>query len=136
MIEHPPELRPAYRTLNEPSRLLGLSLAGWFALILAGALGYGWLSISPLPWRANVSLAAILLGLPAALIALREQSTITPARLLSAVIRWRLRAPLLIAPSPERLVRRGAVRLDEAPPAERPLAHDRTELPWAQEESV
>jgi hypothetical protein len=108
------ELRAAYRTLNEPTRLLGLSIAGWATLLTAGALGYGWLLVSPLPWRANVSLAAIVLGLPAALLLLREQSTITPARLLVGVVRWRARASLLVAPTLERPVRRGGLRLDRA----------------------
>jgi hypothetical protein len=131
-----PELRPAYRTLNEPTRLLGLSLGGWAVLLTAGGAGYGWLLISPLPWRANVSLAAIVLGLPAALMVLREQSTITPARLLGAVVRWRARPAVLVAPGRERRLRRGAVRLDEAqPPAAQlePRA-DLGELPWLDEQ--
>jgi hypothetical protein len=108
------ELHAAYRTLNEPTRLLGLSIGGWATLVTAGATGYGWLLVSPLPWRANVSLAAIVLGLPAALMLLREQSTITPARLLVGVVRWRARPSLLVAPTPERPVRRGGLRLDRA----------------------
>lgn len=107
-----PELRPAYRTLNEPTRLLGLSISAWAGLLAAGAAAYGWLLVSPLPWRANVSLAAIVLGLPTALMVLREQSTITPARLLTGVIRWRLRPALLVAPTHTQPVRRGGLRLD------------------------
>lgn len=109
-----PELRAAYRTLNEPTRLLGLSISGWAWLLAASGAAYGWLLVSPLPWRANVSLAAILLGLPVALLLLREQSTITPARLLAGVVRWRCRPALLVAPGGERPVRRGGVRLDRA----------------------
>ena len=106
------ELRAAYRTLNEPTRLLGLSFGAWGWLLAAGGAAYGWLLVSPLPWRANVSLAAIVLGLPLALLLLREQSTITPARLLAGVVRWRFRPALLVAPSRERTVRRGGLRLD------------------------
>ena len=85
------ELRRAYRTLNEPARLLGISVAGWLAVLAAGALGYAWLLVSPLGWRANVSLAVIVLGAPVALLLLREQATISPGRLLVAVVRWRAR---------------------------------------------
>src|SRR5215218_2810477 len=91
------ELRPAYRTLNEPTRLLGLSLSGWAVVLAAFAAGYGWLLVSPLPWRLNVSIAVILLGAPAALLILREQTTITPARLLAGVIAWRARPARLVA---------------------------------------
>lgn len=129
MTEPAPELRPAYRTLNEPARLLGLSLSGWAAVLVAGAVGYGWLSLSPLPWRANVSLGAIALGLPIALIVLREQSTITPGRLLLAVLLWRARPPRVLPTTPGRPVRRGAVRLDSLAP-ERAARTDTVELPW------
>jgi hypothetical protein len=125
-----PELRPAYRTLNEPTRLLGLSLGGWAVLLGAGAAGYGWLLVSPLPWRVNFSLAVIGLGVPAALVLLREQSTISPARLLAAVVRWRARPALLTAPTKELPLRRGAVRLDRlAPDASEELV-DVDEPPW------
>jgi hypothetical protein len=125
-----PELRPAYRTLNEPTRLLGLSLGGWVVLLGAGGAGYGWLLVSPLPWRANFSLAVIGLGVPAALVLLREQSTISPARLLAAVVRWRARPALLTAPTRERPLRSGAVRLDR--PGLEPAEHfvEVDEVPW------
>ncbi|RKQ92969.1 hypothetical protein C8N24_2826 [Solirubrobacter pauli] len=110
------ELRPAYRTLNDPARLLGISVVGWIALLAAGGCGYGWLLVSPLGWRANVSLAVILLGTPAALLLLREESTVSPGRLLLAVLRWRLRPPVIVAPSDDKPVRRGAVCLREPAP--------------------
>ena len=116
MSDERPELRPAYRTLNEPTRLLGLSLGGWAMLLVAGGAGYGWLLVSPLPWRANFSLAVDRARRAAALLVLREQSTISPARLLGAVVRWRARPALLIAPTDERRVTRGAVRLDAPAP--------------------
>ena len=59
-----PELRPAYRTLNDPSRLLGLSLGGWTTVLVAGTLAYGWLMLSPLGWRANLSVVVVGLGAP------------------------------------------------------------------------
>lgn len=127
------ELRPAYRTLNEPTRLLGLSLTGWAVVLVAGGAGYGWLLVSPLPWRVNVSLAAIVLGAPAALMVLREQSTISLARLLAGVVRWRARPALLVAPSSQRPVGRGGVRLDTpAPPRGEPLI-EVAQLPWLDE---
>src|SRR4051794_1096419 len=106
------ELRPAYRTLDDPTRLLGVPLGGWMALMIAGGLGYGWLLLSPLGWRANLSVAVIGLGAPLALGLLREQATISPGRLLIAVVRWRARPAAIVAPSDQRPVRRGAVRLD------------------------
>lgn len=106
------ELRRAYRTLDEPMRVLGISLTGWASLVVAGGLGYAWLLISPLGWRASVSVAVVVFGGPAALLALREQSTIGPGRLLLGVIRWRVRSPLIVTPSAERRTRRGGVRLD------------------------
>jgi hypothetical protein len=124
------ELRPAYRTLNEPTRLLGVSLAGWSVLLGAGGAGYGWLIVSPLAWRVNFSLAVVVLGAPAALMLLREQSTISPGRLLCAVVRRRARPPVIVENSAERAVRRGGVRLDA--PAPEPFGElvDVDELAW------
>lgn len=113
------ELRRAYRSLDEPVRFVGISLSGWIALLLAGGLGYGWLLVSPLGWRASVSVAVVALGGPACLLVLRESSTIGPGRLLVAVLRWRARPALIVAPSAERPVRRGGVRLDAPTPAAR-----------------
>ena len=122
------ELRPAYRTLNEPTRLLGLSLGGWAAVIVAGGLGYGWLMLSPLGWRANISFAVIAFGAPAALLLLRESSTVSPGQLLVAVLRWRVHSPTIV----DEPTRRGAVRLDTPAP---PFAADVVEpdLPWIHE---
>ncbi len=117
MTEQDAELRPAYRTLNDPARLLGISLTGWIALLVAGGCGYAWLLVSPLGWRANISVAVIGLGTPAALLLLREESTVSPGRLLLAVLRWRARAPRIVAVTSEGRVRRGAVRLSDAAPA-------------------
>jgi hypothetical protein len=108
------ELRPAYRTLNEPNRLFGLSLSTILAAAAAGGLGYAWLLVSPLPWRANVSIAVIGLGSPLVLL---------------AVIRWRTRPSTVEAVSAQSRVRRGAVRLDEPSLATRPPS-PQTELPW------
>ncbi|MDA0167165.1 hypothetical protein OM076_43295 [Solirubrobacter ginsenosidimutans] len=112
------ELRRAYRTLDEPMRVLGISLTGWASLLVACGLGYAWLLISPLGWRASVSVAVVVFGGPAALLALREQSTIGPGRLLLAVVRWRLRAPMILTPAADRRTRRGGVRLDVPAPSD------------------
>jgi hypothetical protein len=114
-----PELRPAYRTLDDPTRLLGVPLGGWAAILSAGGMAYAWLLVSPLGWRANLSVAVIGLGAPLALGLLREQSTISPGRLLVAVVRWRARPAAIVAPTMERPVRRGGVRLDT--PGELPV---------------
>ncbi|MBE2320378.1 hypothetical protein DVA67_030725 [Solirubrobacter sp. CPCC 204708] len=127
-MSEPSELRAAYRTLNEPTRLLGLSLGGWLAIGLAAGAGYGLLLISPLGWRVNVSVAIIGLGAPLALLVLREQTTISPGRLLLAIIAWRAR-PAVITGLDEGeqvdVVRRGGVRLDRPmPPVSEQLAVD------------
>ena len=125
MSEDANELRPAYRTLNEPTRLLGLSLGGWAAVIVAGGLGYGWLMLSPLGWRANISVAVIAFGAPAALLLLRESSTVSPGQLLVAVLRWRVHSPTIV----DEPTTRGAVRLDAPAPA--PAAEPaEPDLPW------
>jgi hypothetical protein len=131
----PDELRPAYRTLNEPTRLLGLSLSGWAVVLAAFGAGYGWLTVSPLPWRLNVSIAVIALGAPAALLILREQTTITPARLLAGVIAWRARPARLVAVTGT--VARGGVRLD-APLDATVLepVEPTAELPWIDDSDV
>src|SRR3954453_10221395 len=112
MTEHEDsESRPAYRTLDDPTRLLGVPLAGWATLVVAGAVGYGWLLVSPLGWRANVSLVVIGLGTPAGLLVVREQSTVSVGRLLLAVMRWRTRSPSITALAEGEPVRRGGLRL-------------------------
>jgi hypothetical protein len=121
------ELRRAYRTLDEPMRLLGISLSGWAGLIAAGGLGYAWLLLSPLGWRASVSVAVVVLGGPACLLALREQSTVGPGRLLFGVLRWRIRAPLMVGPTDSRPVKRGGVRLDDPASTDR---NDRSADVW------
>lgn len=123
------ELRPSYRTLNEPTRLIGLSLQAWAALIVASGAGYAFLGISPLPWRLNFSVVVIVLGAPVMLLVLREPGTIGPGRLLAGVFGWRLRTARVLSPTPERPARRGAVRLDatlEAIDSEESVS----ELPW------
>jgi hypothetical protein len=129
------ELRPAYRTLNEPSRLFGLSISTVLSVAAAAAVGYGWLLISPLPWRANVSIAVIGLGAPLVLLVVRESAALSPARLLLAVIRWRVRPTRIEGVTPGSRVRGGAVRLDD-PPAEigdGPPAPE-AELPWLEDD--
>lgn len=122
------EQRPSYRTLNEPTRLLGLSLSAWAAVIAAGGLAYGFLNVSPLPWRFNFSAVAIGLGAPVLLLILREPGTIGPGRLLLAVIAWRTSSQRIASPQAELPLRRGAVRLDapieliDEPAAESDLA--------------
>jgi len=125
------ELRPAYRTLDDPTRLLGVSLGGWAALLVAGAAGYAFLGLSPLPWRLNVSIAVIALGAPVLLLILREPGTIGPVRLLAAVVAWRARPARVVSCTSDWPVRRGALRLDRLAGGELPLAHSqRAEQVW------
>lgn len=124
------ELRPAYRTLNTPTRLLGLPVAGWAVLLIAGGLAYGWLAISPLPWRLNFSIIVIGLGAPAGLLIVRDAGTIGPGRLLRAVLGWRARPALVLTPTDERPVTRGGLRLAQPPTDDLPLEDHEAELPW------
>lgn len=124
------ELRPAYRTLNDPSRLFGLAFGGWIAVIVSGGLGYAWLMLSPLGWRANISMVIVGLGAPVALLLLRESSTVSPGRLLIAVVRWRARSAVIVDDE----VRRGGVRLDVPTDGAGPERVE-LELPWLREES-
>jgi hypothetical protein len=130
-VEERSELRPAYRTLNEPTRLLGLPVSGWVALVLGGALAYAWLRVSPLPWRANFSTIVITVGVPVGVLALREPGTIGPGKLLAAVLAWRMRATLAVCPDEQHPVRRGAIRLDTSAESLESFAPDVDDLPWA-----
>jgi hypothetical protein len=109
------EITPAYRTLDEPTKLLGLSLGQIGATALAGAFAYLWLLVSPLPWRLNISLIVILGGGPLVLLVLREQGALSAPALVSAVWCWRTRPALLMEGDPERPPAGGGVILDEAP---------------------
>src|SRR3954467_2656861 len=91
------ELRRAYRTLDDPTRLLGIAVGVWAAVVCGAAVGYGWLLVSPLGWRANVSMGGIGLGSPLALLALREQTTVSPGRLVLAIVSWRWRPATITA---------------------------------------
>ena len=121
------ELVPCYRTIDQPSQLLGLSSGAWATALVCFAAGYAWVTVSPLPFRANLSLAVIFLGAPLILVMLREQTALSPGRVLAAVVRWRLRPTLLGAPAIDAKVT-GGVRLGEpAPPAAPAAAAD---LDW------
>src|SRR3954453_7566645 len=125
------ELRRGYRTLDDPTRLLGISVGVWAALVVGAAVGYGWLLVSPLGWRANVSLVVIGLGAPLGLLALREQTTVSPGRLVLAIVAWRWRGATITALDEGTAVTAGAVRLDEPPPAPAaPLDELSPALPW------
>jgi hypothetical protein len=121
------ELVPCYRTIDQPSQLLGLSTGAWATALVCFAAGYGWVTISPLPFRANLSLAVILLGAPLILVMLREQTALSPGRVLAAVLRWRSRPTLLGPPAVDAKIG-GGVRLD-APAVIEP-ADGETDLDW------
>ena len=121
------ELVPCYRTIDQPSQLLGLSTGAWGTALVCFAAGYGWVAISPLPFRANLSLAVILLGAPLILVMLREQTALSPARVLAAVLRWRTRPTLLGAPAIDAKVI-GGVRL--AAPATARDGEAEAQLDW------
>ena len=109
------EVTPNYRTLDEPTKLLGLSIGQWGAVALAAGLAYLLLLVSPLPWRVNVSLIVIFGGAPMVLLLLREQGALSASQLVGAVCRWRAKAALLLAVEAELPRTGGVVLLDEAP---------------------
>ena len=86
------EVTPNYRTLDEPTKLLGLSIGQWGAVALAAGFAYLLLLVSPLPWRVNVSLIVIFGGAPMVLLLLREQGALSASQLVGAVCRWRATA--------------------------------------------
>ena len=100
------EVTPNYRTLDEPTKLLGLSIGQWGAVALAAGFAYLLLLVSPLPWRVNVSLIVIFGGAPMVLLLLREQGALSALQLVSAVCRWRAKAALLLAVDAERAAER------------------------------
>ena len=125
------ELVPCYRTIDQPSQLLGLSTGAWATALVCFAAGYGWVTVSPLPFRANFSLAVVFLGAPLILVMLREQTALSPGRVLAAVLRWRT-TPMLLGPPELGAKVTGGVRLDE-PAAAEPAAEG-AELDWLEEE--
>jgi hypothetical protein len=129
MSEGRSEVTPNYRTLDEPSKQLGLSLSQWGAVALGAALAYLLILASPLPWRVNVSLIVIFGGGPMVLLLLREQGALSAAQLVSAVLGWRWRPALLLAVEPGEPPEGGVVVLDEAPAG---IGRDElaAELPW------
>lgn len=125
------ELVPCYRTIDQPSQLLGLSTGAWATALACFAVGYGWVTISPLPVRANLSLAVIVLGAPLILVMLREQTALSPGRVLAAVLRWRSRPTLLGPPAIDAKIA-GGVRLAE--PATAAAADEAADLDWLEDE--
>jgi hypothetical protein len=123
------EVTPNYRTLDEPTKLLGLSIGQWGAVALAAGFAYLLLLASPLPWRVNVSLIVVFGGAPMVLLLLREQGALSAPTLIGAVLRWRARPPLLLEVDPEEPPRGGVVVLDEGP-ADIGRDEPAEELPW------
>ena len=123
------EVTPNYRTLDEPTKLLGLSIGQWGAMALAAGFAYLLLLVSPLPWRVNVSLIVIFGGAPMVLLLLREQGALSASQLVGAVFRWRTKPALLLAVDPDEPPRGGVVVLAEAPSG---VGGDQLaeELPW------
>ncbi len=77
------EVTPNYRTLDEPTKLLGLSIGQWGAVVLAAGFAYLLLLASPFPWRLNVSLIVIFGGGPMVLLLLREQGALSALELVA-----------------------------------------------------
>ena len=114
------EVTPNYRTLDEPTKLLGLSLGQWGAVALAAGFAYLLLLVSPLPWRVNVSLIVIFGGGPMVLLLLREQGALSAPQLVRAVFRWRSKPALLLGGRPRAAAERGVRGARRGPGGNRP----------------
>ena len=108
------EVTPAYRTLDEPTKLIGLSMSQWGAVALAGALPTGGC------WsRRFLALERLVIvifgGAPMVLPCSASRARFRPRKLFRAVCRWRVKPALLLAVEAELPPTGGVVVLDEAP---------------------
>jgi hypothetical protein len=95
---------PTLRRLNDRERYYGLTWPGWVALAAAGGVLYGAVRISPLGFRATVTVVVLVLAFIASVALALEGQTIGPGRYLLALYRYRRAAKRLVAPErPDRL---------------------------------
>jgi hypothetical protein len=108
-------MTPTLRRLNDRERYYGLTWPGWVALAAAGGVLYGAIRVSPLGFRATVTVVVLALAFIASVGLALEGQPIGPGRYLLALYRYRRAAKRLVAP--ERADRHGLV-LDAPPPDE------------------
>jgi len=81
----------AYRSLNEPVRLLGFTAAQWLALVATGAVAVGATQLVGLPARPAITVCALVVTSVAATAYASEPGGIRPLGLLVDLVRmlWR-----------------------------------------------
>jgi hypothetical protein len=92
-------MTPTLRRLNDRERYYGLTWPGWVALAAAGAILYGAIRVSPLGFRATVTVFVLALAFIASVALALQGQTIGPARYLLALYRYRRAAKHLAPPT-------------------------------------
>lgn len=82
----------AYRTLNDPPKLLGFTGWQWVALVLTGALAIGSTQVVGLPVKPAISFCALVLTTVAAIAYATEPGGMQPLGLLADALRMLTRA--------------------------------------------
>lgn len=82
----------AYRTLNDPPKLLGFTGWQWVALVLTGALAVGSTQLVGLPIKPAISFCALVLTTVAAIAYATEPGGMQPLGLLADALRMLARA--------------------------------------------
>ncbi len=103
---------PTLRRLNDRERYYGLTLPGWLAIAVSGAVLYGAVKVSPLGTRATITIVVLVMAFAAVVLAGVSGQALSPARQLLAVLRYH-RAVKRLAP-PQRPDKHGLV-LDRTP---------------------
>jgi len=107
----------AYRTLNDPPKLLGFTGWQWVALLSAGALAVGSTQLVGLPVKPAISFCALVLTTVAAIAYATEPGGMQPLGLLADALRMLTRArvyiPEMPAPAPKAAVGVLVVGADE-----------------------
>lgn len=94
MNEHNPSslVHPAYRHLDRPVRLAGLSLGQWSQLVAAGVTAWALSRVLPFGTTYDLSIAVTIAGIPVAATFAAGTGRTSPLQTLTAVIRWRRHA--------------------------------------------
>lgn len=81
----------AYRTLNDPPKLLGFTGLQWFALVVTGALAIGATQLIGVPAKPAISFCALILTTVAAIAYAAEPGGVQPLGLVADSIRMAAR---------------------------------------------
>jgi hypothetical protein len=88
-----------FRSLDQPPKLVGFTIAQWLALIGGAAVLLAFVHVIGLPTKGAITLAVFTLGLPATLAYVSETGGLRVGALLWDALRWRLATKVL---APER----------------------------------